>query len=171
MMGWLNPRSASVLLLFICIAIGATVLAVAHRDATQAFIAVFFAGMTWLLIRAASRGDARSLALDAVAISVSASGLRYRVRWDEIAAARLATRSVIQLRLRDTARLLREMEPRGRRFRLAFALWGNRTFHGCDLTLTAPPGLPAADLFKEISSRALPRCDPRPVVTPSKHGE
>jgi hypothetical protein len=168
----LTPRSASVLLLFTCIATGAAVLAVLHRDPAQACVSVCFIGMIWLLVRGAARPGGWSLQLDSDAISVSVSGLRYRIRWDEIAAARLVTQSVIQLRLRDTGRLLREMEPQAQRFRLAFALWANRTFHGCDLTLTtALPGLPAEELFKEISSRALVQREPWPVVTPSKHGE
>lgn len=152
----LTPRGASVLLLLACIAAGSTVMAVAHRDAVQALVAAVFSGATWLFIRAGSRRGLQSLQIDGDAISVSRFGLRYRIRWDEIAAARLTTPAVIQLRLRSTGRLLREMEPQRRRLRLALALWANRTFHGCDLTLTpAQLDLPAADLFKEISSRGV----------------
>jgi hypothetical protein len=183
----LNARQASLLLLLLCVGAGASVQAVRYRNGLQAFIAICTLGPAWALGWALTRRIAgpglaqslepgfryqrrrKSIQVDSDGLSAGTWGLRYRVLWSEITIARLAlqhAQPMIQLRVESTARLLREMQPQGQRWRLALVLWINRKVFGCNLFLApAQVGLDPKALFEEIRSRARPG-PPRPFKPP-----
>jgi hypothetical protein len=154
----ITPRSASVLLLCACIGLGASVMAFLHRDPVQAGIAAVSLSLCWLVVWASTTTREASLQLTGEAMVITASGLRYSIRWDEITAGRLVNvhgQTIIQLRLKDRGRVAREATPRGKRWRLTLRFYLHRTYLRCDLTLNpAHFGLDPIALHEEIRARA-----------------